>query len=751
MKYFLLVVLIPIAISLHSQNASTPSGGKVTNKGNSSASSGAGSGSTAKAPGNPIEKYGTKKWRFKLRMARQKMKEGSYYMAAAYLEDAFKDKPDKLDIPHLLAEANRYLRDYEQAEKYYKIVITKDPQAFVNDNYWLGVMQKMNGKCADAQKSFQSYLGMKLDKLDEDNKKMCKIEMIGCDSADAILKNPSKIKVEKTEGINHPLQDFAPKPLKGDRLIFSAQKTDTAVNTASDADYYTSIFTSEKTGKSYSQRQLMPYPPNIKNTNTCNAILSPDEKTMIYNICGDTFAKGNEVKCKLYRCTKKDDMHWNEPEELKSINADTGFTTTQPAWGVDEEGNNILYFVSDRKGTKGGLDIFYAKMNNDGTFGKVENAGDSINTIGNDVTPFYDYKTRTLYFSSTGHPSIGGYDVFRAAGTPGHWSRAINAGVPINSPADDMYFVMDAKDAGGFVVSNRVGTTSPRGATCCDDIWTVNIIHDIYLKATYVKRGDMSNTPVTGIDAAIYKVNGNNFDFVNSTKTTDQPFYFQLARGTSYKINGNKDGYWPAVDNLTVAADEESDTITKTFYIDPIIKIHIKIPNVYFAFDKSNIISFYKGQIDSVYQVLLDHPAYTLEIQGYTDSKGSDEYNMKLSERRAEEVRNFLVNYNQYVDKSKKKKDKTKAQKIDANRITAKWFGKSNPAVPNTLPDGEDDPEGRARNRRVEFKIIPDKPQDAPEFENTGEVVRQVKTGPGFDSRGRLIKSGAKKPAAKKK
>ena len=179
------------------------------------------------------------------------------------------------------------------------------------------------------------------------------------------------------------------------------------------------------------------------------------------------------------------------------------------------------------------------------------------------------------------------------------------------------------RNKGGFVVSNRPGTTSSRGATCCDDIWTVNIIHDIFLKATYVKRGDMTNTPVTGVDAAIYKVNGNNFDFVNSTKTTDQPFYFQLNRGTSYKINGNKEGYWPSVDNLSVDAEEESDTINKTFYIDQVIKIHIKVPNVYFAFDKSNVIDFYKGQIDSIVNILTLYPAYTVEIQGYTDSKGA--------------------------------------------------------------------------------------------------------------------------------
>jgi outer membrane protein OmpA-like peptidoglycan-associated protein len=455
--------------------------------------------------------------------------------------------------------------------------------------------------------------------------------------------------------------------------------------------------------------------------------LSGDEKTMIYTICNDSLDQGNRARCKLYRTTKKNATEWNEPEDLKALNGkDTAVTTTHPAFGVDDQGNNILYFASNRKGSKGGMDIFYAKMNNDGTFGDVQNAGPEINTIGDEVTPFYDSKNKTLYFSSNGHPSIGGMDIFKISGTPGKWGKAINAGVPINSQADDFYMALDPNAEKGFEVSNRIGTTSTRGATCCDDIWSVTLIHDIVLKAIYVKRGDPTNTPIEGVDASIYKVNGNNFEFVANSKTTKDPSYFPVKRATSYKVNGNKDGYWPSIDNISIAEDEDQDTISKIFYLDPIVKIHIKIPNVYFAFDKSNIITFYKEQIDSVVKVLNDHPAYTVEIQGHTDSKGSDEYNQKLSERRANEVKTFLI----------------KKKGIAENRIVAKWFGKTKPAVPNELPNGEDDPEGRARNRRVEFNIIPDKPEDAPEIEHTGEVVKAVKTGPGF--------TYGKKPAPKK-
>lgn len=689
MKYFLLALLTPIILFAGAQD-----GSKLKN----------------------VEKYPKVKWRKKLKIARAQIKQGSFYNAAQYLEDAYKAKPEKIDIAHLLGDVNRELRDYEAAEKYYKLVIAKDPEAFVNDQFQLGRMQKMNGRYADAKTTLEGYLKAPLGKKDISYKNLAKIEIEGIDSALVITKFPTKIKVEKTEGqVNSTIQDFSPKPLKGNRILFTSQKTDTAVNLTNSKDnHFTSIFTADKTGNSFTNRTSLPVPPNDDKTNTGNAVYSPDEKSIVFTKCGVVEEDENRVNCRLYRSVKNGST-WGDAEELKKLNGELG-TTTHPSFGVDKDGNTILYFTSNRSGSKG-LDIWYAKVNNDGTFGPATNLGNEVNSVGDDQTPFYDKKNGVLYFSSDGHPSIGGLDVFKISGTPGNWtSKAVNAGMPINSQADDLYFALDEKAARGFMVSNRVGTTSPRGATCCDDIWTVIVQRDITLKGTYVKRGDPTNTPVTGVDASLYKVAGNNFEFVGNTITTPQPFLFPVKRSTSYKINGNKEGFWPSIDNLTIDEEEERDTIEKIFYLDPIIRIHIRIPNVYFAFDKSNVIDFYKGQIDSVVTVLNAHPGYSVEIQGHTDSKGTDEYNEALSLRRANEVKTFMI----------------KKKGIAENRIVVKTFGEKQPAVPNELPNGEDDPEGRARNRRVEFKLIPDKPEDAPEVESYGEVVKQVKTGPGF-------------------
>ncbi|HWB64996.1 MAG TPA: hypothetical protein VG603_15870, partial [Chitinophagales bacterium] len=409
MKYFLLSLLIPLTLMLNAQD-------KSKGKGNSD--------QTTKT----IEKYPKVKWRKKLKIARQKMADGSYINAVEYLEDVYKDKSDKVEVMHLLGDANRYLRDYESAEKYYKAAVTKDPVAYPTDQYYLALMQKMNGKYEDAKKTFQDYLKSKLDKGDLNLKPMAKIEIEGCDSALLLLKEPSKIRVTKTEGsVNTTLNDYSPKVLKNGGIMFASQKTDTAVdNSISKADYYTSLFTAEKTGKTYSNRTIMPYPPNDHHLNVNNGVLTGDENTLYFASCNDSLEIGNIGRCKLYRTTKKNALEWNTPEELKSVNVE-GFTSTQPALGIDADGSNILYFASDRKGAKG-LDLYYAKIGSDGKLGSPVSLGQPVNTIGDEMSPYYDITSKTLYFSSNGHPSIGGYDVFKVTGTPGHWGKVVNAG-----------------------------------------------------------------------------------------------------------------------------------------------------------------------------------------------------------------------------------------------------------------------------------------------------------------------------------
>lgn len=658
-----------------------------------------------------VLKYPKVKTGKKLKLANQLMKQGSYYNAAEYYEDVLKAKPDNVKVMHDLGEINRGLKDYKSAEKYYRLEEDKDAKKYPNDKYYLGQMQRMNGKYDEAKKTLQEYLKSDLGKDEKSFKSLAKIAIEGCDSSVAWLANPNKIRVDHEDAINCITTDFSPKVLRGGRIIYGTLAHDTATFiTGNNTDYYSKIFTARKQGKDWVEITKLPYPPNDAKNHVGNAILSNDENTMYFTKCDQSEIE--KMKCKIFRCTKQG-AEWSNAEEVKELNSPTN-TTTQPAFGVDKDGKPILYFVSDRGG-KGGLDIFYAPMLEDGKFGPIKNAGTEVNTPGDDMTPFYDFKNKTLYFSTDGRPTLGGLDVYKVSGTPDAWGVPSNVGAPVNSQADDFYYALDENGKKGFLVSNRIGTKTVRGETSGDDIWSVSVKEDVVMQGIFALRTDAGRKPVDGIDASMYHVNGANFEFMSNVITTKDPFYFILKRGQQYKINGNKEGLWPAVENVNVDENYEQDTMVKVFLIDPIIKKRVKIEDIYFAFDKSNVIDFYKEKMDSVVSVLMQNPGFSVEVEGHTDSKGSDEYNMKLSQRRADEAAAYL-----------------ESKGVTKERVITKAMGKSMPLVPNEK-DGQDDPEGRSRNRRVMFKLIPDKPENAPEIDyQTTDPVDATKTGPGF-------------------
>ena len=212
--------------------------------------------------------------------------------------------------------------------------------------------------------------------------------------------------------------------------------------------------------------------------------------------------------------------------------------------------------------------------------------------------------------------------------------------------------------------------------------------------ARYVQVVDRSShTPYDSIEVSFYHVEGGNFHFVaNSLTDSNGMAKVPEAFGPAGKINGNnvsltRKCIWPMVENF-----QHFDSGTRIFFADIILHCgrHKRIDNVHFAYDKYELIDFYKGKIDSVISVLNQNDAFKIELIGHTDSKGTDEYNKRLSEKRADAVKAYMI-----------------SRGIKKERIVISTLGSCFPIVPNEK-DGKDDPEGRAQNRRVEFKLIVD-------------------------------------------
>lgn len=632
----------------------------------------------------------------KYKLAKSLMGKGGWITAAQYLEEYLDKKPNKHQALYMCAKANENIRDYVRAEKYYKQLLEVKPGKYPLARYDYARMLKYNGKYDAAKKEFAAFKDEYDGSDAEALQKLIKNEMTGCDNAINIWNKPiDPRKVEHvSEPVNNELTELSPKWLDEKTLLYAKFPHDTAINLTNfwkmKKDYRTKIFTATGSGTEFSNETLVPGSVNDPKFHCGNAVISTDGNTMYFTKCLEDDMLN--MICKIY-VSKKEGSNWGDPKEL-AVNVEKG-TTTRPALGKDANGNDILFFASDRDGGQGGSDIWFVTLDKNGNASSSpKNAGKVINTAGDETSPFYDQAFKRLFFSSNGHPNMGGYDVFMTKGNIDGWDSIQNMGQPVNSSADDLYLSLDGMGEKGYMVSNRIGSIATRGTTSGDDIYTVYLGgRKLYMRAHYAVKGDASNKMIAGVDNAFYLNADGNFDKkANSITNATSKFVYAMEAGKKYKINGTKEGYYPAVDNIDAPAkiNSMSDTVDMVFYLTPIIKLKAKIENVYFVFDrhglnKENAV----GRADSVISFLLNNPTYNLEIYGHTDSKGTDEYNDKLSMERANEVAEYIIK-----------------KGIPKERLMVKGLGEKQPIAPNEFPDGRDNEEGRAANRRVEFRLV---------------------------------------------
>ena len=632
-----------------------------------------------------------------LKMADDLYEKGSYYNSADKYAEVHEKKENNTRVMFQIAESNNMLKDYVEAEKWYTKTLENNPNAWPEARIANAMMMKAQGNYDGSKDEFKLFLEETADSKDKDGslaklRRKAKLEIQGCDLAQELMSEKQESEVTTISGLNNPLQDYSPKYLSENEILMAALLTEEAINLdeARDAntDYYSKLFVASNGGDSWSN-ELLPENINVPGLHNGNGVYTEDRSTLYYTQCAEVNAF--KMSCNIYRSSKNGDA-WGDPEMLSINKANS--STTQPALGMDAAGNEVLYFVSSRAGSKGGMDLYYATLDEDGNLGSATNMGSDFNTKYDEVTPFYDAKNSMLYFSSNGFPGMGGLDVFKAEVVEGEWSEIVNGGYPLNSSADDLYLALNERGSKGYMVSNRPGTTSDRGETCCDDVFKVKLKTDKYV---LVQATDSKGALLDAVDVSLYAVNGeNDFDFINEGITGDDEVVFFLEEA-DYKLNGNKEGYWPSIENVNMAeiTEAEEDTILKVLVLEAINRATVE--NVYFAFDMNEIREMYQDEMDTVIALMMKYEEIILKIEGHTDSKGSDSYNMVLSERRSNAAKEYIIE-----------------QGIDEERILTRGYGETKPIALNENPDGSDNELGRAKNRRVEFKILNDVNEDLP-------------------------------------
>lgn len=435
------------------------------------------------------------------------------------------------------------------------------------------------------------------------------------------------------------------------------------------------FYESLKKNGTFDNGKEMPWPFNtFDNEGGATLTLLNDE--LYYTVGKMNMA--NYLNCDICYSRKDANGIWSEPEPVPVIN-DPNTWEAMPSISSD---GKTLYFVSDRPGGLGGYDIYRSRKNDAGEWGKPENLGPSINTKGNEKSPFIHSDSQTLYFSSDSDERLGmgGYDIYYSRMQPdGTWSKPVNIGYPINTTDDETSFFASANARTGFFASNKL--KGPGGW----DIYSFELYKEARAEEVAIIKGEVTDEVTkTPVQARIEITN------VKTRKVTEIPidtvtgkYAVAVIMKSDYIMTIKKPDYAYESKYISMGDPVYDESVIIDFEIKPVeVGNSYRLNDVYFETNSFELSPETKSILDGFIEFLQENPAIKVSIQGHTDNVGNDEGNLKLSDNRARSVYEYLIE-----------------RSINAARLSYKGFGETKPLVSN------DTPEGRAKNRRTEFVI----------------------------------------------
>ena len=402
--------------------------------------------------------------------------------------------------------------------------------------------------------------------------------------------------------------------------------------------------------------------------------ISSDGNTMYFtsdSFREQSFERDRKNKLKLgrnnlFRATKNGDK-WDNIESLPFNSK--AYSTSNPSLSRD---GKTLYFSSDMIGSIGGVDIWKVSIDNAGTFGNPVNLGSKVNTEGNESFPFIADDNVTLYFASNGKPGLGGLDIFRINLESN--AEAINIGKPVNTEKDDFAFTFNDSKNIGFLSSNRNGN---------DDIFIANAICGVSFQV--VVTDAITSRVLSNAKVAILDENKN--VIATEMSNANGEVRYRTECNKDYTIQTSKDGYESNVFAILRKSGGEVNAAVQLQPIETIIKdTEISLNTILFEFDQNNITPDGAFELDKLVQVLKKNPKMIIFVKSHTDSRGSNSYNLNLSDARARSTVQYIL-----------------SKSISKTQITGKGFGESEPKM-----DCKDNctEEQHAQNRRSEFIIV---------------------------------------------
>lgn len=556
--------------------------------------------------------------------------------------------------------------------------------------FYIGELLRMQGDYRGAEKAYQTYL----DSFPSDERARQMLQSLS--EATGIKERGSAYTVKMETMFSGSRSDYAP-AYNGDEATTLYFSTTRPAVTGSDLSGITGM----KPGDIYMVRKdekgkwKSPEPVegglNTENDEGATAF-SSDGKTMYLTVCrtDPQYPRMAEIWT-----SQRADAGWGKPAALK-ITADTLSSYAHPAPSPD---GRWLYFTSDMPGGYGGTDLWRARMDAHGV-GSIENLGPEINTEGNECFPAFR-PSGELYFSSDGRtPSLGGLDLYRAKQDTitEHWT-VVHLPAPMNSPADDFGITFEGWHNRGYFSSNR--STGGRG---WDKIYSFSYPEVLQTVKGWVYEQDGYELP----EALVYIVGNDGTNEKLSVKS-DGSFEMAVTPGVDYLLLATCKGYLNFRNNLHADSLEVEHQHVLQFPL-PSINVPVLVRNVFYEFDKADLTPESTAALDRLTNMLMENPNVTIELAAHCDYRGNDDYNLRLSQRRAESVVRYLTEHG-----------------IEAERLTAKGYGETVPKIVNkklletypflhegdtlTVPyilalPADQQEVCNALNRRTEFRVL---------------------------------------------
>ena len=595
-----------------------------------------------------------------------KFNKHEYLKALDYFDRVIKKEPGFIK-PHLYKASAYYeLKQYENSKQEYKKVLEID-STYNNDIYYsLGLVSDKLKRYDEALNYYKIFLSNTKKKSKLESK--AKIRIKNLPFIIKAVKNPVKFEpVALDKAINSENSEYLPS-LTGDNkeMIFTRRSN-------RQEDLYRSKYIDGKWQDAT--------PVEALNTRLNEGVhtLSSDGKTLIFTVC----ARGKTLgSCDLF-ISKKVNNHWSRPRNL-------GTTINSPYWDSQpsiSSDSKTIYFSSNRPGGFGGRDIWVSHLQKNNHWSKPVCLDSTINTRADEQTPFIHADNTTLYFTSSGHPGMGGTDLYFSKLVNGKWSKATNLGYPINTEYDEGALFVSLDGKSGYFSADR-NSKDNRNI----DIYYFEMPEKIKPKpVTYVKGIVFNKSTNLPVRANIQLRDNNTGEFIQSIETDLDSFLIALPSGIDYNFSIQKDGFAFYSDRFVLDTSNSINNpiilsigLTKITDIKPKTKsTPIVLNNVFFDTNSSKInLSKSKTELDKLFSLLEKNKEIRIKISGHTDNTGTADYNKKLSLQRAKAVYDYLV-----------------SRGISTSRLEYAGYGETRPVTAN------DTPENRSKNRRVEFVI----------------------------------------------